>query len=624
VSVPPGERNAGFSRRVILGTLGVLILAIGIACLAGLTSWIILVLAPVPWLLVLRSRLGGILAAAAVILVSFWLLLAVTMLTHVTHLPMLATVVSLWTIGGLIAVALCWRDPRILRKPSVSAASLWLPSFLGGLIWLGVTVASNFVSGAARLSWVMLGDSANNILFARGILDVGGVATSVTDNPVPLPSVVMAIVMASGRGGVAPADLLRHDITAFGVVWALMIALTCFTVGALAGVIARSANARPLVVGIVAGGASLLPLSWFFTGYPIEFGFFNTHVSLPIIFTALLAYLVAERRPAIALGLLCVTATLTLAVWSPLVLMPAALGLVVIIRRWQALRVTRGAALWMLIVCAAQLLTYGLGVVLPGLLHQGYFLTSAGAAFGFHKWMIVGLALAALVLAVVAFRRVRNPVLLGAVAILVASAVGLGALLFVSRDQPSPWSYYPLKFAWLASTIIVVLIVGLAAAVAVKYARPILVQLLCLAVIAAGTVTFLAWTPTAGHGYSAANPLHRVLGGDVLGQGDVVADKIFALSDPKQSSVLWHTGDKWEGSINFWVLQMWAGPTLKNLDLKYAAYGLYGDKSIKVLCKVVGWMGGGTDVYTSQAGLQEKLDNTCPAQHAHVVPESTR
>ncbi|MEP6477788.1 MAG: hypothetical protein ABJB03_00225 [Rhodoglobus sp.] len=586
--------------------------------LLGLPTWIVLIAAAVPWCWYLASRVGTFVGIAGMVIIELWALLMVMMATTVTHLPLLPTVTILWGLLGLAGVALVARRPRASR-PGAAALATWLPAAAGGLVFLGAMAVSNVVPNAARLAWVMLGDSANNIIFAREIIYRGGVGIGAGENPVPLPSALMAIVMSAGRGEVAPRDYLSHDIGAFAQVWMLLIALTCLLAGALVASLVRSRDARPLTIGLAGAAGSLLPLSWFFTGYPIEFGFFNTHVALPIVFAAFLVYLAADRFPAVALGILTLAATLLLAVWSPLVLMPAALGAVVVARRWRATFASRGGQLVVLALGVAQLLGYGILVVLPSLVRNSAFLSAPGGAFGFHKWMMFALAVVAIAVAVVAYRKLRNAVVLGVVAIVIGSALGLGALLFLTRNEANPWSYYPLKFSWLASTVLLVLAFGLAVAAAQSLFRREVMRIAGLAVVAAVTVAFLTWTPSSAPGYAWKDPIPRILSGDVLGVGDRGAMEIFALADPEQSTFFWHSDDPLEGVKNFWVLQMWSDSMSKNLDLKYAAYGLYDPDDINDLCRIVGLMGGGTIVHTALTDLDQQLDTACPQQDVTVV-----
>ena len=111
-------------------------------------------------------------------------------------------------------------------------------------------------------------------------------------------------------------------------------------------------------------------------------------------------------------------------------------------------------------------------ITLPSLIRNASFLSAPGGAFGFRKWVIVVVAVAVVGLALFAFRSVRNVVVIGVCSVVVACSLGLGALLFTSRNAPSPWTYYPLKFMWLAIVVLVVLLVGVVAAAVVRAVAP--------------------------------------------------------------------------------------------------------------------------------------------------------
>lgn len=603
--------------RVLLAVLAAVILVAAVLAFAVVPAWLLLVAAAVPWLFVLGDRVGVLLAGASVVLGGLWSVLVLLIIGAALDIPILPLLVVAWTATGAAGLVACWRRPRCLRLPSTGALAMILPSFLGAIGWIGGMAVAAFTEGSARLSWVMLGDSANNVIFAREVIYRNGIGVGAGENPVPLPSALMAIVMSTGRSAVAPDDLMRHDIGAMGHVWSVLIALSCIVIGVTVGAIVRAAAARPLVIALASAGASVLPLSWFFTGYPVEYGFFNTHVVYPVMFAAVIAYFAARERPAIVLALMTAAATLLLAIWSPLVLIPIALSAVVALRSWRAVLATRGLGRWLLVVGLVQILVYGFGMVLPGLLRNAGFLYAPGGAFGFRKWMIVALAIAAIALAVFAFRTARNLVVEATVAVVVGSALGLGALLFVSRDQVSPWTYYPLKFAWLAATALVVLIVGLAIASAVRLGPRI--QYVGLVVVAGVTAAFLIWTPSSGLAYIWMNPLDRIVTGQVLGEGDEIAERIFDYATPEQSHFLWHTDDAFEGAVNFWVMQSWSDTMSGEFELKRAAYGLYDHDDLGDLCDIVGWMGGGTIVHTAEADLAERVADECPSTPMTVV-----
>lgn len=599
-------------QRVLLAILTLAIAGGGVLGLFGMPSWIVLLASPLPWVVIAGRYGGGAFAGGATITVSLWLILMTMMSSTASGVSMITIVVILWTVLGLIGVVVCVRNPAILRLPSLSSRAVWFGAPLGAIVWLGAMVLTNVIPHSARLSWVMLGDSANNVLFARNDIYSNGIVIGAGENPVPLPTALLAIVMGSGRSGVSSGALLEHDIAAFSQVWMILIALACLAAGLVAGTIARATKTRSVVVALVAGGGSLLPLSWFYTGYPVEYGFFNTHPTIIAVLSAFLIYVGSERRPAATLGLLCLSATVLFSIWGPLVLMPAFLALVVAIRYWRRILASRGIELVILSGGILQLLLYGLCIVLPSLLRNGQSLSAVGGAFGFRHWMLIALVVAALILVVAAFHRLTHPLVLGTLAISGGSLVGLGTLLFLNRNELNPWTYYPLKFEWFASTIVVVLIVGLAPAVVGRYFQSILAQLIGVSIVVGGTLGFLAWTPTASPGYRWANPIDRILSGDVLDRGDALAKQIFELADPQKARVLWQSGNPSESMINFWLLQMWSNSMNQNLDLKYAAYGLY-SKDTGDLCNILGWMGGDVSVYTASATLPGEVQDECPS-----------
>ena len=591
-----------------------LIAALALA-LAGIASWPVLVAASLPWFLVAAKRMGVTLAAVVVILVCPFLFLLGLMVTGLLGLPMLGSAeVAAVVIGGL-GTALCARTDAVFRRPARATLAIWLPALLGGVAWLTTVALAWVVPGASRFSWVMMGDAANNILFAREVVYRDGLAVGAAENPVPLPSAVLGFVIAAGRSDVPPSELIRHDILGFVTTWTLLIVLSCLVLGAAAGVIVRLAGGSPPVVGAVSAGASLLPLSWFVTGYPVEYGFFSTHFAFVVIFAALIAYLFAPERPAVSLGLLGVAATLLLAIWSPLVLLPMALGVVVLIRFWRRLTASRGRSLLWLTVGLGQVLLYGLAVVLPSLLHQGYFLSAQGGVIGFHRWMVAALAVSALGLAAVAFRSSRDLVLVGVAALVAGCALGLGALVVVSGS----WSYYPLKFAWLASSVMLVLVLALGAAAAVRTLRRPRLRALGLATVAAAVAGFLVWAPSSLPSLSWMDPVPRVLTDSFHGVDDHTAQEIFALADPTQSRMLWNSKDPDELTINFWLLQLWSESVSENFALRTAAYGYFDMSDPAELCRIVDLMGGGTVVHTADPQLVAQVRETCPEQSIVVV-----
>ncbi|AWB88643.1 hypothetical protein [Homoserinimonas hongtaonis] len=610
------------SHLVRVAVVGIFMAATGaaaIAAVAGASVGMLLLIAPVPWAFAIGARKGVGLAVALPLLLSFWALGGVLAVTAATNLPMLPTVITLWTVIGLGGAAACASRVDSVRLPSRAALAAWLPALLGAAVWLSTISVAGVLKGSSRISWVMSGDSANNLLFAREVVYRGGIVFGPLENPVPLTSALLGASIAAGRDRVAPQQLLAHDLESFAALWALLIALLCVLSGAVAASIVRAVTLRPVTIGIVAAGASCLPLTWFVSGYPIEFGFFNTAISLVIVLAAFLAFLSYRTSPALVLAAQAFTATLLLAVWSPLVLLPASLGFVTIVFMWRELLATRRSSLWLLVIAIAQLIVFGLAVVLPSVVSLGDFLKAQGAVHGFRTVMLPLLALAAVGLALFALKGHRSSALAGTIAIISGSGAILGVLLFISRNEPVPWTYYPLKFAWLASVILIVIIAGLLPALALRFLRGHSMQQIGVAAVMIATLVGLVVMPKLAFSLDTRGPLARIIDGDFLGDGDSVARQIVSLSDPDQSHLLWQTGQHYETAVNFWLMMMWADSMKENFELRAAAYGLEGTDDVGVLCRNIELMGGRTVVHSRRADLQQLLHDECSTANAQVV-----
>ena len=216
--------------------------------------------AGVPWMLLIARRASFAFAIGSVVASASAGALATMWLTALLSLPLLATVIAVWSVVGVAGVVVCVRKRAGLRLPTNLRPGL--AATAGALIWFAVIGVAQVVPGAARLSWAMQGDSANNVLFSRQIILDGGIRLGAGENPVPLPAGPPAIAMEFGRSSVDSADLLRHDVTAFAALWALLIGVSAVMAGLLAGRVASAAGARSLVVGLSAAFGSAVPLAW--------------------------------------------------------------------------------------------------------------------------------------------------------------------------------------------------------------------------------------------------------------------------------------------------------------------------------------------------------------------------
>lgn len=593
------------ARRIAVAVQALALLAALVLAVAGVSLLPLLAVSSAVWVMLLAARWGAGLGIAASLTAAALLVLMSLAVLPVTGLPLLGSQVVIWTAAGAAGIALAARRVEPVDADRWRAAAWrWAPPALGAVIWIGAMIASVVMRSASHYSWVMMGDSANNLLFARETIYDDGIELGGDANPVPLPSAAIALAMSAGRSATAGGDLLRHDIGSFAVVWGLLIALTCYLAGAAAAVVVDPRR-RGLVV-VAGAGASLIPLSWFVTGYPIEYGFFNTHLALPIVFLSWIAATSSSRNPPVAFATLLGACTLMLAVWSPLVLLPLALAVLVAVRHRRELLAIRRGRLAVVLVGGLQLLAYGLVSTLPSLLAQGGFLTGVGGIIPFPRTIIALAAGGALVAGVLALLRKHRTAGLSLLAVLAGGAVGIGALLFLNRAQASPWTYYPTKLAWLMTIIFGVLALGTVLASLPPLRKLVAGVLLVVAV--AGTFGALYAVGKSIPSFSWRDPVPRIVTDDFAVDDDV-AEKIFALSDPDKPALLWESGDPAEGSINFWLLQMRADSTSENRELRVYAYAH--DDTVEELCAIVAAMGPPVTVHTADPLLQDKVDESC-------------
>lgn len=595
-----------------------IVVATGIAGLFGLPCWIVISLSSAPWLLFLRERWGGSIAFVAIVIVNLWAILGVMMGTTMTHLPITPTVIVLWGLTGLAGVVKLDRQVRGLPSP-IRARSVWFSALVGPVIWLGSIALSSFVPGAARYLWVMSNDMANNLLFAREIIYRGGIGVGFNENPVPLPAAVLALAMSSGRTSVPSETLLRHDIGAFVQVWALLIALLCFVTGVLTAQIVRLTVDRPLIVATVGIAGSMVPLSWFFTSYPLDYGFVSTHFALVIVLGCVLVSIRPGPHQRVVFALLCLSATCLLAVWSPLVLIPAMIAAALIVTHRRAFLPLTGRAAFAPWFGLIQVAAYGIGVALPGFLSLRAFLKAPGGVFAFPHWMLPVLAVIAVLLAGLALWRNHKAELVTIVGVAAGALLGLGGLLFFTRNAPDPWTYYPTKYAWIASAALLVSIIGLLPAAVAALSQRSAVRMTAVAVVVAACAGIVVAAPPSDELHSWEQPIAWILSGNVVGTGDEVAEKIITTADLEHPAIYWQSGEKHQLFINFWLLEVAANSMTKSNALRVASYGGYHEEKILDLCSLMTTLGGSVRVYTANNGLESQIASACPTLGARVI-----
>lgn len=409
-------------------------------------------LAVAPWVLVLCQRVGALGAAAVVSLAVPALVLALLFATHATGLGIGAGVLGLLAIAGGAGWALVVRRPSI-RVRAGAWREAW-PAFVGAGIAASTFALALVVPGASRLAWSMLGDSASQLTEARLIYAAGGLEPPPLNNPVPLTPALVTATAAVGRPTSGARELFVHDLTAYAGTWATLIVAAALLAGVVAhGIVRAAGTLAGWAARLAVAGTSVLPLGWFWTGYPVKFGFINAHVSLVLLLAAVASYLAFVRRPWTGLVLQALAAVLLVLTWSPLAIFPAALGVahgLVAARGWRELSVrVRVALVAGVIVVApvAALFAY------PLVRDARSSLTIAGGLAEFPKPMLAATVIVLLgALGLTPLRRDRTG--LGLAGIGVGALVGQAGILALAGQLTGPWTYYPHKYAWLATAVV--------------------------------------------------------------------------------------------------------------------------------------------------------------------------
>jgi hypothetical protein len=576
-----------------------------------------------PWVMLASRRFGHLFGVPAVGVVAVLVVLASMILSRFAGGSILVSTCSVALVVGGVGVALATRAGA-WRRPGRHAVAVWVPAMLGGAVWLGTLVIAQVLPGAAPLTWALNGDANNNLFFAGLIIDQHGIALGASENPVPLTSALLALGIAVARTTGDPTALLAHDFAGFGTVWVVLLTATALGMGAVAAsIVPRS---RTALVAVASAAGSLLPLTWFVAGLPIEYGYLNAHLVLPLALAAWLIHLASPGRIVATMTLQLCIATLLLATWSPWVVLPVAFIVTLAVRHRTTLRTmdARTAApliaavvpaiAWLAVVSGPALASFGGALEIPG--HGLPAVTP-----------VVVVALALLVTGG-ALLRSRPPILSGAIAVAAATVTGIGALAFLARDSGALTAYYPAKFSWMTAVIVGVIALSFAFGLLARTRSP----LLGITAVTVVVVVAASLGPPLKRPDVVRPPVQRILSGAVWATGDRSAELILANSDLADPGILWNSGEPDEAFANFWIALKLGGeygPTSANGNLAlrgfaFTSYQQYRDTGAWVtppvgqLCDVVGAIGGPVRVITVDAGLAASIQKTCPQVDARV------
>jgi len=511
--------------------------------------------------------------------------------------------------------------------PSRHAIALWLTPIVGAVIWIGTYAVARIVPGASRVSWALNGDALNNLVEARLILTGHGLAIGSSGNPVPLPASLLAFALAPGRSAIPTADLALREFATFALVWMLLIAATCLLTGAVVG--SMMPSGRPGLVALASGSGSLLPLTWYVTGLPVQWSYLNANVAIPLALGAWLVFLGARRRPLVAFFVLTGFITLTLATWSPLVVIPVSLAIVILVRERARFRMLSGVSAVAFALSFAQCIAWLGLITAPTFGSQNDQLGNPSNGFPSVWPAAVATLVVLLACAALLRRRQHGPEFAGVIALAAAALAATGTLVYFAARQTDPWgAYYPKKLAWMLSVIVGVIALSFLLRLLVERVRPgravvVLVSTVGVTLAIAAGLPAGSWPETL-----VRQPTVRILAGAVWHTGDAAVAEIARLSKPGHPGLLWQSDDPDEAFINSHAPVVDTGyiagePQLNRLtfgiNATYRTTGTYDNSNIGTLCKFVRLMHPTPTVYTANPKLESQLRSACPSSRPRFV-----
>jgi hypothetical protein len=569
-----------------------------------------------PAAVALRGRFGARIAVALVGAGGIVLLLSALAAGRLLGVPVLASAsaagVVMLSAGVALLVAL---GPG--RRPRRADALLWSAAGAGGIVWLAI-LAVRALAGSPARAWSMSGDTINNIVAAQLMVEKGGVATVSEVSTVPLPQALLVPALALIDGDGSSQLAARIDVVAG--IWALLLA----AVSLLVGVAVASGMREGRLRAVVGAAASLLPLAGWIAGIQFGWGFLNAVLSLAVLVASWVVAGEAGRHPAAAFCAQLLCATVALATWTPMTVVPGVLLLVQAVSAAPALRRSRlGWPALVVLLFAAQFLIWTAILLIPSLLLVGGTFGVAGVGVP-SPWAVTAVVTVVAIGASAALLRRDRAT---AARALVATAGLLAAVVLVTAlaDSGDRWSaYYPSKIAWLAGAFLLVVVMAVAARGIdlSRRARPaaglLLAGALVLAVVAPGGAPLEV--------LRRQGPAQAL--GSVWNDGDRTVDRIVALVPGDRQTVLWRTDDPDEAIIDFWLLAYRAdsADAASRTELRRVAYagweqfrvGTEVARPVALLCTAIEASPAPVTVITADAGLESQVRSACDAPGLEV------
>lgn len=517
---------------------------------------------------------------------------------------------------------LIWRRRALRWSPP--AARVWLGAGAGALVWLCSVIASQVLPGASRIGWVLNGD---------GLLYLEATSRTLADPTVGLARIPYSVLglVASPFGSLElSGSSIGHEVYALVIAWALQLAMWCVVCGAAAAALVPVS--RKGITIAVASIGSFLPLTAYFAGTGMEWGYVNANLAIPAVLLAWLALSESRRHPFAALSVLAVITSVLWMSWEPLAAIPAVAGLIVAWRVRFEFRTLRGVRLFAVVASALQFMLIFGSNYLSRSAQAGEALAIDGHGLPTSWPGLVVASGAVLIAAFVGRATLPRWVPPSAIGVVAGSATAIGmVLLFTIGDPDGLTGYYPTKLTYFLTvfmfTVAVSLLVGLAArsAIGKVASRTLVGGSLALALLVAMLVAPTA--PGLDQPAWRRQPLLALLAGTQWSDGEASVDLFLRLARPDAPGFLWRSGNPDESIINYRVIVTNGGNAYGDIDLRMVAFPGYQGRraspdysgvSAAQVCTVIKHMPGVT-IYTADVeSAREQLSSACGLAAADV------
>ena len=439
----PTWRLVGWAATVVLAAAGVAQWWFGSPPLALLAASYVAVLGLLSRALPVRVALSAALLVQQAVLLAMMLLVPLVLGGPLR--PGVALAVLLVPCLALVPDLLLGRRDETgepLRVPLAVLAA----ACTGAVVLVVTVLLAGRDDSFGRFAWSGSGDARLHLLFARAVLEEGGLrGLPFSEQPQYQEAFTALLLDTHGRGALSPGALLEHDLRGTGTVaTGLTVLWTLSTSAALAGLGALRGRGAAVVVAV----ASLLPVTGLALGVLLRDGFLPILLLVPLLLCSLtvLGWLHTTDRgsAAVTTGVVATAAAIPVLafVWTPHAVV---VGVAALLPWLRALRSgeQRTPRLAAMAVGAGSGAAYCLYVVVQGV----YNVQILGAIAAPSPVTVV--LVPVLVLGIVLGRwsaldgRALWPYLAGTVAAAAITAYGV-----LAQPEGVPWNYYPAKVAW--------------------------------------------------------------------------------------------------------------------------------------------------------------------------------